>query len=109
MAVAGARVELTDTQSEAAAPDELGALAFVWVYNPNSVAVYLNVWSSVPGASDRTADERIGGPWPVGPGQSVPVLVECRHAGAVRLSATTGTDITGTPSTAVQAVPHWEG
>lgn len=108
MAVAGTRVELTATQSEALAPRSTGSLAFVWLYNPNSSAVYLNVWSSTPNQGDRTAAQRVGGPWPVGAGQSVPVLVECRHAGAVRLSASTGTDGTGAPSTACQAVPHWE-
>lgn len=79
----------------------------MWVYNPTAAVVYLNVWSSEPDQGDRAAAARVGGPWPIGPGQSVPVLVECRHAGAVRLSATTSTDATGSPSTACQAVPHW--
>lgn len=107
--ISGDRLTLSATQVEAAAPANSNRLAYVWCYNANTAVVYLNVWASAPGASDRAASARAGGPWPIGPGQSVPVLCGTQHAGAVRLSATTGTDATGSPSIDVQAVPTWEG
>lgn len=96
---------LTTTATVLTPPSRKKTLDHAVVYNPNAAVIYLRISDSA--SEDGSNPNLIREPIPIGPGFSGTIYIGRMVAAAASITASTSSDGSGAPTSAVQASFEW--